>query len=431
MPNTVQPPTPPVLSPSLSTKRRVQMWSVLRHRNYALLFWGQLISSTGTQMQIVGVAWQVFLLTHSAIALGLIGLFQAIPRIILSLVGGMFADVFDRRKLLLVIQSVLAALSAVLALCTLFHVINMFIIYAVVLVAASVSAFDFPTRQAIFPNLVPRERLADAMPLYMAMIQLTGVVGATAGGLVIAWLGLANTYWIDVISYAVVIGSLLFMAVPRIPVEKRTQAGFHALSDGMRFLRTHPVILAVISLDFFATFFGSPLSLLPIFAGNILHVNAQGLGILLAADSLGAVALTPLTGRIGRIMRQGLGIALAILVWGLCIVAFGLFPVSLWLAVLFLAGAGAADMVSMILRFLVIQIITPDEFRGRISSVNAMFAFGGPLLGQLESGLVASFTSPQIAVISGGIACILATLVIIALVPNVLRVQVKEGITER
>ncbi len=251
------------------------------------------------------------------------------------------------------------------------------------------------------------------------------IIGPTVGGFVLAWLGLATTYWIDVISYAVVIGSLLFMTVPRIPVEKRTPAGFRALADGVRFLRTQPIILAVISLDFFATFFGSPLSLLPIFASTILHVNAQGLGILLAADSLGAVALTPLTGRIGRIVRQGLFITLAILVWGLCIVAFGLFPGSLWLAALFLVGAGAANMVSMILRFLVIQMVTPDEFRGRISSVNAMFAFGGPLLGQLESGLVASFTSPQISVISGGIACILATLAIVALVPNVLRVRVK------
>lgn len=136
-------------------------------------------------------------------------------------------------------------------------------------------------------------------------------------------------------------------------------------------------------------------------------------------------ALTPLTGRIGRIARQGLGIVLAILVWGVCIVAFGLFPISLWLAALFLAGAGAANMVSMILRFLIIQIATPDEFRGRISSMNAMFAFGGPLLGQLESGLVASFFSPQISLISGGAACILATFAIVALMPNLLRVQVK------
>ena len=197
----------------------------------------------------------------------------------------------------------------------------------------------------------------------------------------IAWLGLAPTYWVDVISYGVVIGSLLFIAVPHIPDEKRPQAGFRALADGMRFLRTQPVVLAVISLDFFATFFGSPLSLLPIFASTLLRVNAQGLGILLATDALGAVALTPLSGRIGRPVRQGLFITIAILMWGLCIIAFGSFPASLWLAALFLAEAGAANMVSMIFRFLVIQMVTPDAFRGRISSVNAMFAFSGPLLG--------------------------------------------------
>ena len=405
-------------TPSLHAHRRVHTWSVLRHRNYALLFWGQLISSTGTQIQIVAVAWQVFLLTHSPLALGLIGLVQAIPRIVLSLVGGIFADVFDRRKLLLNFQMMLAALSAVLALCTFYHIINMFIIYAVVLISASVSAFDFPTRQAIIPNLVPRERLADAVSLYMAMIQLTGIVGLTAGGSVIAQFGLANTYWIDVISYFVVIGSLLFMAVPYIPVEKRAQAGFRALTDGMRFLRTQQVILAIISLDFFATFFGSPTSLLPIFASSLLHVGSQGLGILMAVDSIGALAVTPFAGRIGRFTRQGLGIVFSIILWGVCIVAFGLFPSSLWISALLLACAGAANMISMILRFLVVQLITPDELRGRISSVNAMFAFGGPLLGNFESGLVASLTSPQFSIISGGVACIIATLAIVAIVPG-------------
>jgi MFS family permease len=155
------------------TKKPAGSWTVLRNRNYSLLFWGQLISAAGTQMQVVAVAWQVYLLTHSAIALGLIGLVQAIPRLIFSLVGGVFADVFDRRKLLLIIEITLAATSAVLALCTIFHVINMFIIYSVVLVAASVSAFEFPTRQAVIPTLVPREQMPDAMSLSMVMMQTT------------------------------------------------------------------------------------------------------------------------------------------------------------------------------------------------------------------------------------------------------------------
>jgi len=245
------------------------------------------------------------------------------------------------------------------------------------------------------------------------------------GGFAIAWIGVANTYWFDVISYFVVIGSLLLMVVPRIPVEKRAQAGIGALVDGIKFLRAHPVILAVLSLDFFATFFGSPRALLPVYASQIMHIGPQGLGILIAATSIGAVALAPFTGLIGRITRQGLGVVLSIIIWGLCIMAFGLSPTPLWLGVLFLAGAGAADMVSMVLRGLIIQLTTPDEFRGRINAVNAMFVIGGPMLGQFESGLVAGIFSTEFSVVSGGLACILATVAIAVLVPGLLRVKVK------
>src|SRR6266566_2759912 len=400
-------------------------WRVLRNRNYSLLFWGQLISAAGTQMQIVAVSWQVYLLTHSAMALGLIGLVQAIPRLIFSLVGGVFADVFDRRKMLIVIEILLAATSAALALCTIFNVINIVIVYIVVLIAASVSAFEFPTRQAIVPGLVPREQMTDAMSLNMAMMQLTFIIGSTLGGFVIAWVGVANTYWLDVFSYLVVIGSILIMIVPRLPVEKRAQPGLGALVDGARFLRSHPVILAVLSLDFFAMFFGSPKALLPVYASDIMHVGPQGLGILTAATSIGAVTIAPFTGMIGRITRQGIGVVLSIIVWGLCIIAFGLSPTPLLLGVLFLAGAGAADMVSMVLRGLIIQLTTPDEFRGRINSVNAMFVIGGPMLGQFESGVVAGFTTPQFSVISGGVACIIATLIVVACIPGLLRTQIK------
>jgi MFS family permease len=410
---------------STGSQRRPSSWSVLRNRNYGLLFWGQMISSAGTQMQVVAVAWQVYLLTHSAIALGLIGLVQAIPRLLFSLVGGVFADALDRRKLLIVVEVALATTSTALALTTIFHFINMVIIYAVVLFAAAFSAFEFPTRQSIIPTLVPRWQMADAISLSMAMMQLTTIVGATAGGFVIAWIGVANTYWVDVVSYFVVIGSLLLMTIPRVPAEKRPQTGLSGLADGMRFLRAHPIILAVLSLDFFATFFGSPKSLLPIYASSILHVGAQGLGILTAATSIGAVALTPLAGRIGRISRQGLGIVLAIIAWGVFIICFGVFIGPLWVAVVFLALAGAADMVSMILRGLVVQLITPDEFRGRMSAVNAMFVIGGPMLGQFESGLVAGIFTPEISVVTGGLACIIATIVIAFSVPNLLRVKVK------
>lgn len=422
--NAVEPVTGTATSIVASNIKAPSQWSVLRNRDYALLFWGQLISSAGTQMQIVAVAWQVYLISHSAIALGLIGLMQAIPRLLFSLIGGVFADVLDRRRMLMVIEISMAAMSAILALCTMLHIITLWIIYVVVLIAASVSAFEFPTRQAIIPALVPREQMANAVSLSMVMMQLTTVVGSTLGGFVIAWAGVANTYWFDVISYFVVIGSLLVMYVPQVAAEKRPQATIGALVDGMRFLKEHPVILAVLSLDFFATFFGSPKALLPVYASAILHVGPQGLGILLAGTSIGAIALTPLTGRINRIAYQGLGIVLAIIGWGVCVIAFGFTTGPLWLSVLFLAGAGAADMVSMVLRGVLIQLTTPDEFRGRINAVNAMFVIGGPMLGQFESGLVAGLFTPEFSVISGGAACILATLGVVALLPRLLKVKV-------
>lgn len=409
----------------LSAQRTLGPWSVLRNRNYALLFWGQLISSGGTQMQVVAVAWQVFVLTNSPVALGLIGLMQAIPRLLFSLLGGVLADVFDRRKMLMAVNLSMMCFSTVLAICTNFGVINLGLIYVVILLSSVVSSFEFPTRQALVPALVPRSQMANALALNSVMMQLTFIIGPTAGGLVLGWLGIANTYWFDVISYVVVLASLLVMVVPAIPVEKRAQANFGALFDGMRFLKEHPIILAVLSLDFFATFFGSPRALLPVYAQDILHIGPQGLGILLAATSIGAVALAPFTGLIARVKHQGRGVALAIIAWGLCIVAFGFFPSPLWLGVLFLAGAGAADMVSMILRGLVVQMATPDEFRGRISAVNAMFVIGGPMLGQFESGLVGGLFTPMFSVVSGGLACIVATLLIVALVPALVKVSIK------
>jgi MFS family permease len=397
---------------------------VLRHRNYALLFWGQLISAAGTQMQVVAVAWQVLLLTHSPVALGLIGLAQGIPRLLFSLVGGVFADVLDRRRLLLAVNSLLACTSVILAVCTTLHVINTAIIYGVVLVAASVSAFEFPTRQAVIPSLVPREKLADAMALNSAAFGLTVIVGAAVGGVVLARVGVANTYLVDVASYVVVLGAVLVMAVPRIPIERRARAGLGAFADGARFLRAHPIILALMSIDFCATFFGSPRALLPVYAQNIYHAGAQGLGILLAASSIGAVIMTPLAGRIGRLAHKGAGVVMAVLGWGACIVTFGVAPGPLWLGVVLLAGAGGADMISEILRNQILQLTTPDELRGRISAVNAMFVIGGPTLGQFESGVVAGLLTPELAVVTGGLACIAATLAIASRVPSLLREKV-------
>ncbi|HZO73008.1 MAG TPA: MFS transporter [Ktedonobacteraceae bacterium] len=398
-------------------------WSVLRNRDYALFFWGQLISSAGTEMQVVAVAWQVYIVTHSAVALGVIGLMRAIPRLLFSLVGGVLADVLDRRKMLMAINLTMMGFSAVLAFCTNLHVINVVIIYSVILLSATVSAFDFPTRQAIIPSLVTRDQMASALSLSATITQLAFIAGPTLGGFAIGWLGLAATYWFDVISYLAVIGSLCLMVVPRVPVEKRARPGFGALFDGMRFLRTSQIILSVLILDFCANFFGEASAMLPVYAQNIMHIGPQGLGLLLAAPALGAVALAPFTGVFARIKRRGVGVMLAPVVWGLCIAAFGFLPNPPWLGVLFLAGSGAADMASIVLRGLIIQAATPDAYRGRVGAVSAIFVLGGPMLGQFESGLIGGLFSPTISVVGGGLACVLVSLLIAAVVPDLIRVS--------
>ncbi|HEX6800076.1 MAG TPA: MFS transporter [Ktedonobacterales bacterium] len=415
---------PPSPSAGQAT-RHAGSWHVLRNRDYALLFWGQLISSGGTQIRAVALLWQIFVISHSNVAVGTLGLVQAIPRLVLSIVGGVFADALDRRKMLMIINVSLAATSAALAITTILGIINIPLIYAIALISSAVSAFEFPTRQAIVPTLVRREEIADALSLNMVGMQVTTIIATAVGGFVIAWVGLANTYWIDFISYFVVVAALLLMVVPLVPAEKRAQVGLEAFAEGWRFLRAHPIILAALSLDFCATFFGSPRALLPYYASNVYHTGAQGLGILLAATSIGAVVLAPLTGRIGRLPRQGLGVVLAVLGWGVAIVLFGVTPGALWLGVFFLAAAGAADMVSMILRGIIVQLTSPDELRGRMSAVNAMFVIGGPMLGQFESGVVAAVLTPELSVVTGGAACIVATLAIAAKVPELLKARLR------
>src|SRR5258708_6655306 len=193
---------------AIPAKRSLGPWRVLGDRNYALLFWGQLISNAGTQMQVVAVAWQVYLLTHSAVALGLIGLMQAIPRILFSLFGGVLADMLDRRKILITVNVTMMSFSLILALGTNFQFLNVPVIYLLILSGAMVSTLEFPTRLAIVPALVPREQMADALSLNSVMMQLTTIIGPTLGGVMIGWLGLANTYWFDVFTYVIVVGSL-------------------------------------------------------------------------------------------------------------------------------------------------------------------------------------------------------------------------------
>lgn len=414
-------------------------WQTLQHRDYRLLWMGQLVNVTGTAIRTVAVAWQVYLISHDPLQLGILGLSQALALMSFSLLAGVIADATDRRRLLLVVQLLLAGGSLVLAVTTWRGVASLPLIYVVTFCSAAVSAFDFPTRQALIPALVPHDDLPDALSLNALLFNLATIIGPILGGLAIAYIGIAGAYAADVASYLAVVAALLAMRPIAAPAGGRPRASFGTLVEGFAYLRARPILLSLMVLDFCAMFFGSPQGLLPIYARDILHVGPQGLGVLLASGAIGAVLAVGVSGRLREVRRKGLGVLVGVACWGICVVGFGLTNGPLfrgapwrgvswqgpfWLAVAFLAGAGASDLVSMVLRNTIVQMTTPDEMRGRVSSINAMFIIGGPTLGQFESGVVAHLLTPQLSALTGGLACLAATAIIAVGVPGVRRYRV-------
>ncbi len=398
--------------------RRGGAWRVLRHRDYRLLWLGQIVSLAGSQIQTVALAWQVYALTDSPTQLGLLGLLRAGPVMVLSLLGGVFADTIDRRRLLLVTQAILLLLSATLAATTAAGVVSVPLIYAVTLLAGATTAFDSPARRALIPGLVPREELTAALTVDITSWNVAMVLGPTLGGLIIGAAGVQTAYAFDALSFAAVIVALLLLRanISGPLVERR--GGLSALLEGLTFVRGSGIILSVMLLDFLATFFGSVQALLPIYARDILRVGPEGLGLLYAAISAGSVLGAVVLSTRGRIRAQGPVLLGAIAVFGLCLALFGLSR-TFWLSAALLAGSGAADTVSTVLRGSILQLATPDELRGRATALHMTFAMGGPQLGQLRAGLLADLIGPAGAAVSGGLACVAAVAAVAALVPKV------------
>ena len=378
----------------------------LQNRDFRLLWIGQLLSNSGTQMQIVTINWHIYILTGSALALGLIGLVRVVPIVVFALAGGLFADARDRRHVLLVTQSAMMLFAVLLAWVTISGHVNAAIIYLLAALTAAVGAFDAPARQALVPNLVPREQLTNALSLNNIMWQVAAILGPALAGFIIASLGVGSVYWINAASFLAVLVALLLMRTPtqqNIGVARVTIA---ALTEGIQFVKQSEVIFATMLLDFFATFFSSATALLPIFARDILRVGPEGLGVLYAGESVGAVIAGAGLSLAGQIRRQGVVLLISVAVYG---VATALYGGSQWFALsfLFLILLGAGDTVSTILRSTIRQIVTPDHLRGRMTSVNMIFFQGGPQLGELEAGVVAAAFGAPFSVISGGIATVI------------------------
>src|SRR6266550_151642 len=399
---------------TLPLARRIAVsFPALRHRDFTLLWIGQLLSFSGSRMQTAAILWHVSLLAapgRKAIALGLVGAVQVVPIIVFSMLSGVVADALDRRKVMLATQTVMALLAAALAALTFGGLRVAWPIYLLAALSSAAASFDGPARQALIPNLVPREHLASAIGLNTLMFQFASVAGPTLAGLVIAGPGLAWVYAVNAVSFVMVIAALLAMrARPRQATAPASRITWTAAREGLRFVFAQPIVRSTMLLDFAATLFASATALLPIFAQDILHVGARGYGWLYAAPSVGAaLAGLVMAYAIDRIERRGVVLLWAVAAYGAATVVFGISR-SFWLTLVCLAAVGGADTVSTVIRNIIRQLETPDELRGRMTGVNMIFFMGGPQLGELEAGVVAQLFGAVASVVSGGLGCLLAT----------------------
>lgn len=374
--------------------------AVLRHRQFARFAACRFFTTLSWAMLAVAVGWQVYALTHSALALGLVGLCEFGPFACLVLVGGHVADHADRRNVLIVTWSIEALCLVMLFWWALSGLHQAWPIYLAIGVFGGTRAFWAPSMQAIVPALVPREDFPRALAINSTLFQIAVIAGPALGGLLFL-LGSAVVFGVCAILFILMV-ALMFSIHPQRAVRGEAIESGHEFLQGLRYVLHQRVVLGVVSLDLFAVLFGGATALLPIFAGDVLHVGPEGLGLLRTAPAIGAaltaglLGLRPIERRAGAFMFGGVGL------FGLCTVIFGwsrYFPVSL--AALFLLGCG--DMLSVYIRGILVQLNTPDAIRGRVSAVNSMFIGASNELGEFESGLTARWFGAVRAVLLGGV----------------------------
>jgi MFS family permease len=400
----------------------------LRHsRDFQLLFSGQMVSTLGTQLTAVAVPYQVFRITHSSLDVGLVSLAQLVPLLGCSLIGGALADAHDRRRVLMVVEILMAFTSAGLALNGGLRHPALWPLFALTAVSGGLAGFDRPTFQAAIPRLVPMSDLAAAYALWQVQYQVGLVVGPAVGGLILAGGGLSTVYWIDVATFVVSFASVTAMR-GQAPGEGAAPASWRSAAEGLRYLKGRQVIQGVYLFDIDAMVFGMPRALFPALGLNFFHGGAQAVGFLYAAPGAGALIGALTTGWVDRVRRQGRAVIIAVAIWGAAIAAFGLVHV-LWVGLLLLALAGWSDVVSAVFRSTILQRAVPDGLRGRLSAIQIAVVQGGPRLGDLEAGGVADAFGTIFSVVSGGVACVIGAVALAGLLPG-FRTQVRDELVK-
>ncbi len=368
-------------------------------------------------MRFVAVPYQVFQLTGSNVAVGLIGLAEVVPLIVFSILGGALADRRDRKSIIAYTQVALMATSAGLAAVSLAGSPSLVAIYALTGIAAAFNAVDRPARTSLVPALVAEGKMSAAMALRQVVFQVTQIVGPAVAGLLLAYFSVGIVYAIDALTFIAALVCLRWVPAGLSPA-RRDQPALAAVREGLRFSFKTPFVLSIFVIDLVAMIFGMPRAVFPALAERTFGMGAKGLGLLYAAPSVGALIGALTTGWVPRVRRQGVAVLASVTAWGVAITLAGLCLFSLPLTLLFLALAGAADVFSAVFRGTMLQEYTPDAIRGRVSAVNLMVVTGGPRLGDVEAGLVAGAVGAPASVVIGGVACLVGTGAVAAAFPS-------------
>jgi ENTS family enterobactin (siderophore) exporter len=388
-------------------------------RDFRLLFTGRFISMAGNAVATTAANWQVYALTRSSLAVGLLTLANSAGMFTGLMAGGMLADRHDRRGLMLYSRAPLAALAALLMLNSLLSHPQLWIVYALVLAIGALSGIGSPAATAAVPAIVPATQIPAAAALNAMGSQLGQLGGPALAGVLIAGPGLAWCYGIDAACFAV-FGATLWFISPLPPTVRAGRPGFRSMAEGLRYVTKNSVVGGMLAVDTSAMIFGMPSALFPAMARVHFHGGSATFGLLAAAPGFGAMIGAATSGWTGRLRRPGVIVIIAGLAWGAAIVGFGLSD-NLALGLAFLALAGMADLFSEVLRNTLLQLYTPDSLRGRVTSLYLAQVTTAPSLGNVEAGVVAQLVSTTFSVVSGGLVCVAGALLLGVLNPALRR----------
>jgi MFS family permease len=385
----------------------VDITPLRRHRDFRLLYIGRLVSFFGTMITVVAFPYQVYQLTHSVLLVGFLGVLEFAAILLLAMWGGAMADAADRRSMVLLTEAGLMAGSLILAGNAALANPQVWVLFAIAVIGGGLDAIQRPSLDAMLPRLVDRDELAAAAALNSLRSTLGQILGPALGGVLLAAIGLPLTYMVDVATFVVGLACLWLMrAVP--PPVNAERPSFRRVIEGLRYARSRPELIGTYAVDIIAMFFGMPMALFPAIAQGLGGPGV--LGMLYAAPAVGSFLFSATSGWTSQVHRHGMGVIVAAIAWGLAIIGFGFAP-GLIAALVFLAIAGAADMMSGVFRSVIWNQTIPDSLRGRLASIEMLSYTSGPALGNFEAGLVASLTSVRVSIVSGGILCVIGCVV--------------------